>query len=346
LLDSLYAIQSLSLDLALVELLALPGDVAIVVSEPELPELWTLPSLAFNYSLSMNYIPVSVGMGGYFAADLQQSLFRMTVGSLGLSRLDVVVGHGEINVQITPVIDVQQCPNMGIRQLERCWYLSPINTNCRDTCAKHGLAFDWAFVGDGQPIIPQLLGHQPKRKQEPWGRLECFVKEENRYHPAQPKPASNTGDEGGDPGEWKYYNCELACSCSPMVLTDETRCLSVGIPDFNSTTSFFDGTLSSFEKVGSVNDTECNVFSFPASTTNFKSSTSQMSAGLLEKTVNLWYSEEDSATHRIELRGSQKTMADIEISTWNAPANIPNANVLETQQIGSVRELMRNSNLG
>jgi hypothetical protein len=327
LLDTLYAMQSLSLDFAMVELLALPGDVAIVVSEPELPELWTLPSLAFNYSLSMDYISASVGMGGYFAADLQQSLFRMTVGALGVSKLDVVVGHGEINVQIRPVMDIQQCPDLGIRQIDRCWYLSKKNENCRDTCAKHGLAFDWAFVGDGEPIMPQLLGHQPSKKQKPWGRIECFVRDEDRYHPAQPKPEADTEDEG-DPGDWKYYSCELACSCSPLMHTDQTHCLSVGIPDFNSTTSFFDGTLSSFEKVGAVDNNECNVFSFPARTNSAQ--TSKMSAELLESAVDLWYSEEDSATHRIELRGSKKkTFADIEVSAWHAPANIPNANVLE-----------------
>ena len=42
-LDALYAVQKLPVSMALLEMLALPGDVSLIVSEPELPDLWTLP---------------------------------------------------------------------------------------------------------------------------------------------------------------------------------------------------------------------------------------------------------------------------------------------------------------
>merc|ERR1711988_263132 len=108
------------------ELLALPGDVSVTVAEPELPELWTLPSLVFNYTLSMPLggIPARDHMGGYFATDFQNGLVRMTAGALGTERLSLAISESTIDIRVVPVSDPGRCPNTGFRALDRCWYLS------------------------------------------------------------------------------------------------------------------------------------------------------------------------------------------------------------------------------
>jgi len=63
-------------------------------------------------------------------------------------------------------------------------------------------------------VVPKLLGRAPANKQHPWGRLECYVPQGDRYHTAQAVPAGDTQDRA-DPGEWKGHDvCKFSCPCT------------------------------------------------------------------------------------------------------------------------------------
>jgi len=111
------------------------------------------------------------------------------------------------------------CPNRGTLELDRCWYLSEVGGNCADTCGKQGLGFFWRVPSGGKSsnmnlaIVPKLLGRKPGTESAPWGRLECFVPSEDRYHTAKPEADQNTLDTA-DVKAWSYSKCQLACPCS------------------------------------------------------------------------------------------------------------------------------------
>lgn len=107
----------------------------------------------------------------------------------------------------------QGCPNGGIADHGRCWFMANQGSSCATTCAAAGLKFSW-FVADAtNPMTPRLLGREPGRKQGAWGRVECYVPGEDRYHPAGQAPAAG-GNDDGEPGDWAYPICRLACPCS------------------------------------------------------------------------------------------------------------------------------------
>jgi len=106
--DALYSLRELSRGFAVLEILGLTGDVAIMVQEPELPELWRLAAVSFSYSLYMgpaNGDPAAGGhtyTAGSFAADLQHGKVRMTAGSMtaGSTNISLALNPGSLAVQV------------------------------------------------------------------------------------------------------------------------------------------------------------------------------------------------------------------------------------------------------
>merc|ERR1711933_281731 len=68
---------------------------------------------------------------------------------------------------------------------------------CAARCAAAGLQFSWFIAGEQGPMIPQLLGREPARRQGAWGRLEGYVPEEARFHSSGNAQAAGGGDSSG-----------------------------------------------------------------------------------------------------------------------------------------------------
>jgi len=104
--DALYALHALSRSFAILEILGLTGDVAIMVQEPELPELWRLPAASFSYSLywgPANGDPKADGhtfTGGSFAADLRRGRVRMTARTMTPSSVNISVALDPGNLAV------------------------------------------------------------------------------------------------------------------------------------------------------------------------------------------------------------------------------------------------------
>jgi len=103
--DALYALRSLNRAFAVLEILGLTGDVAIMVQEPELPALWKLPAVSFSYSLAV--VPgdqeapgedPSLTKGTY-AADLRHGHVRMTADDAN-SRISLAFEYDVLAVRI------------------------------------------------------------------------------------------------------------------------------------------------------------------------------------------------------------------------------------------------------
>lgn len=105
------------------------------------------------------------------------------------------------------------CPNGGVENHGRCWYLGAEGATCGQTCAAQGLAYDHFVAADATPMVPSLLGRAPRTKQFPWGRIECYVPSADRYHTAKPTQSADTGDNGA-PQDWSVSICRLACACA------------------------------------------------------------------------------------------------------------------------------------
>lgn len=103
--DTLYAVHDLDSDFAVLEVLGLTGDVAIMVQEPELPELWKLPAVSYSYSLWL--IPVeqkasTIGRAwtsGTFAADVHRGRVRMTASD-ATSVVSIALEPGVLAVRV------------------------------------------------------------------------------------------------------------------------------------------------------------------------------------------------------------------------------------------------------
>merc|ERR1719487_834523 len=70
---------------------------------------------------------------------------------------------------------------VGINEADRCWYLSEVGGTCDATCEARGLAY--LYAAPVKDMTPRLVGHKPSTKQAPWLFVECYVADEDRYHP-------------------------------------------------------------------------------------------------------------------------------------------------------------------
>mmetsp|Transcript_63054 Transcript_63054/g.119983 ORF Transcript_63054/g.119983 Transcript_63054/m.119983 type:complete len:1307 (+) Transcript_63054:122-4042(+) len=322
--DTLYAVYELPVDYAVLELLALPGDVAVIVQEPTRPDLsWAaIPGLAFNYSMAMPWIPESAHMGGQFVADSQRGFLRITAGAPGFEQLDIFVGEASLDVQVRPLVDVGKCPDEGYRAYDRCWYVSDQGRTCRETCAARELAFDWAVVNDAEPIMPTLLGFQPQHKDDAWARLECYSPEKHYYRPAKEEAEPDAHDDAREPGDWSDPECRLACPCSAYSYTKDQQCLSFPLSAGDSKQKKLpipDGGAvpGEFLSVDTFNKTECNVFNYidlPVASGQGE-----------ESMVQLWYSQEDEIARRLELDiGPEATLANVvNLTGWKVSKIVP-----------------------
>lgn len=106
--DALYSLRELEPSFAVLEILGLTGDVAIMVQEPELPELWRLASVSFSYSLYLGPADGDPRVGGHtytagsFAADLQHGKVRVTAGAMtpGATNVSLALNPGMLAVQV------------------------------------------------------------------------------------------------------------------------------------------------------------------------------------------------------------------------------------------------------
>jgi hypothetical protein len=117
--------------------------------------------------------------------------------------------HRPVEPPLTPT-----CPGSGLLERDRCWYLSEVGGTCRQTCTAQGLDFSYLVGGESSPLVPMLLGREPRRRQFPWGRLECYVPGGDRYHTAHNTANANTRDNGAVE-DWSYSVCQMACPCAP-----------------------------------------------------------------------------------------------------------------------------------
>lgn len=113
------------------------------------------------------------------------------------------------------------CPGSGLLERDRCWYLSEEGGTCRQACAAQGLEFSWLVAGESSPLVPMLLPPGSNvRRNGPWGRLECYVPSERRYHTAM-ETHRNRGRHDDVPVEdWSYSICQMACPCAPPLSGD------------------------------------------------------------------------------------------------------------------------------
>lgn len=107
----------------------------------------------------------------------------------------------------------------GIAANQRCWYLSNIGDSCDTTCASHGAGCLFMFAAPPDTdMVPQLVGHQPHGKMDPWLFAECYVAMEDKYHPYSPNawgtPDKTTPAEVPQVGQYSHPNCMLSCPCT------------------------------------------------------------------------------------------------------------------------------------
>lgn len=104
----------------------------------------------------------------------------------------------------------------GVRQDGACWYLSETGQNCDTTCAAKGSYYSFAAPSDD--VIPKLVGRRPSARNTPWLFLECYVPNEDRYHPfnanAWGVPEKTPPEELPEAGQHTYPTCQLACPCA------------------------------------------------------------------------------------------------------------------------------------
>lgn len=106
-----------------------------------------------------------------------------------------------------------QCPGGGVASNDRCWYLSNAGDSCGQTCQGKGLTYSHFVAGEASPMVPRLLGRDPATRQGAWGRIECYVPSQDRFHTAKAVQDGSTGDKG-QPEDWKEGVCRLSCACS------------------------------------------------------------------------------------------------------------------------------------
>lgn len=116
--------------------------------------------------------------------------------------------HTHTQEQAPPTYDCT-----GADQQGRCWFLSELGETCMSTCARQGRSFSYAIADPERPLMPTLVNHQPKLKQEAWAALECYVPGEDRYHTANENAARHFSN---DIGNWSHESCKLACPCGEV----------------------------------------------------------------------------------------------------------------------------------
>lgn len=62
-------------------------------------------------------------------------------------------------------------------------------------------------------MVPKLLPQAPRTRQHPWGRIECYVPAQDRFHTAK-NVQDTSADDSGQPQDWKVGICQLSCGCS------------------------------------------------------------------------------------------------------------------------------------
>jgi len=178
---------------------------------------------------------------GQMPSDVIYPMTRCRVGSGGWHRvlcphrpLEFLRGwnHGEYRDQ-SLVVDspnadrglcagLHACPRATLHVRDRCWTLSAASEPCAATCGALGLSFAYSRAEEAEPMVPKLLGAQPRRAQQAWMPLECYVAEEDRFHIAIPPSEASPGvfsqwTLGGDPvvwGKWAFPGCRLSCPCA------------------------------------------------------------------------------------------------------------------------------------
>jgi len=122
--DALYALHNLPREFALLEVLGLTGDVAMMVQEPELPELWRLPAVSFSYSVYLGPVNGDPAAGrtsytaGTFAADLRSGRVRVTASALvaGATNVSVALEPGILAVRVEAAGAGAQCLTLPLEE--------------------------------------------------------------------------------------------------------------------------------------------------------------------------------------------------------------------------------------
>merc|ERR1740129_189853 len=106
--ETLYATKNLAKGFAVLEVLALPGDLAIGIQEPQLPELWQLPGLSFQYAMSVPR-ETDLQMTGSVTADIAGESLRLHATDDSKTLLSVAVTKDSLAVHIQPRGQPFQC---------------------------------------------------------------------------------------------------------------------------------------------------------------------------------------------------------------------------------------------
>ncbi|CAK0898999.1 unnamed protein product, partial [Prorocentrum cordatum] len=129
--DTLYALRNLSRGFAILEVLGLPGDVAIMVEEPTVSDSAEWRRVAFEYSAALSQhsggdpsteVPATYSFDGSFAADVEAGKFWINLHSPDLDpsapNVSVLVEPGMLSVHMQDATDSRclrfQVPNENL----------------------------------------------------------------------------------------------------------------------------------------------------------------------------------------------------------------------------------------
>lgn len=114
----------------------------------------------------------------------------------------------------------------GFAAAGKCWYLSDVSHSCDQTCNLHGPGCQFSFATSVQDLTPSLIGHAPHGRMDPWLFVECYVPQEDRYHPANPNawgvPGKTPPNELDQVGKFSHQDCMLSCPCDGACLAAAT----------------------------------------------------------------------------------------------------------------------------
>jgi len=123
--DALHALRHMDPSFAVLEVMALAGDVAIMVREPEAPELWKLPEASFTYYLHAGSTPGSskpLNAHGRFAANFGAGQLRATVDTLdsGGANLSLALTEGLVAVRVEESGKGPECLTLPLEDSSAC----------------------------------------------------------------------------------------------------------------------------------------------------------------------------------------------------------------------------------
>jgi len=108
--DALRSLRELKSEFVVLEMLALAGDVCLMVKEPEAPELWRFPKISFGYTLFLGGTWKGPYTTGRLAVDHEEGRFQLTAdyGATGSVNISLNLEAGKLAVRVQQ-LDSEHC---------------------------------------------------------------------------------------------------------------------------------------------------------------------------------------------------------------------------------------------